>query len=243
MLYGASTMAHWYVGTTGLQGKLERYAQRYDLLEVRPVDSPLPRAAKLESWRSKVPPAFAFSVVLPDAVARLEPGPAHDEALGEALEAARQLQARSVVLSTPPSVRPTRANRQRIAALTERLPRGGHLLAWQARGMWEAEDVLETAYQAGWLPVFDAAQEALPPGPVAYTRIRAIGQASRLGADRIARVAEQLAGRREAFVVVDAHAARAVKAGLEAAIPTLEDRRPVPTLFRPDALEIDDEEQ
>src|SRR5262245_36423559 len=124
------------VGMPALKGKLERYAERYDMVELRPVDTALPRAAKLEAWRTKVPPAFAFSIVLPQAVASMEGGADSDTALSESLETARLLQARCIVLATPPGVRPTRKNRERIAALADRLPRGGHLLAWHAMGMW-----------------------------------------------------------------------------------------------------------
>ena len=51
------------IGLPALKGKLERYAERYDMVELRPVDTPLPRSSKLEAWRSQVPPAFAFSIV------------------------------------------------------------------------------------------------------------------------------------------------------------------------------------
>lgn len=234
-------MPRLFIGLPALKGKLERYAERYDLVELRPVDTPLPRAPKLEAWRASVPPAFAFSVVLPQAVAALEPS---DEALATSLEVARVLQARAIVLATTPAVRPTQKNRDRIAALAERLPRAGPLLAWHAMGMWEPEDVMETAYKAGFLPVFDAAQEALPPGPLVYTRIRAIGQAARLGTDRIQRIADQLAGRREAFVVVDEIVAPRVKRGLEQMVGDAPARRGVPLLFRPEnGMFVDDEEQ
>jgi len=103
---------------------------------------------------------------------------------------------------------------------------------------------METAYKAGFLPVFDAAQEALPPGPLVYTRIRAIGQAARMGADRIQRIADQLAGRREAFVVVDEIVAPRVKRGLEQMLGDAPARRGVPLLFRPEnGMFVDDEEQ
>ncbi|MBW2455425.1 MAG: DUF72 domain-containing protein [Deltaproteobacteria bacterium] len=226
-------MARLLVGQPGFTGKLENYAERFDMVELRPVDTPLPGPKKLAAWRRKVPPAFAFSVVLPRAVADLTPGAALDQALEQAVESARVLQASCIVLATPATVRPTARNRDRIATLAERLPRNGHLLAWHAGGMWEAEDVLATASRGGWLPIFDAAQEPLAPGPIVYTRIHAVGNASRLGADRLALVAERLAGRRDAYVVVDAHVAAKVKKGLAAIMAGEGRRRAVPALFRP----------
>jgi len=238
-------MARILIGLPALKGKLDKYAKRYGMVELRPVDTPLPHGGKLAAWREQVPPSFAFSVVLPRSVAMLERGREPEEALRAAVDAARQLQARVIVLATPPTVRPTPAHRKRIKALAKKLPSEGHVLAWHAMGMWETEDVMATSNEAGFLPVFDAAQEPLPPGPVAYTRIRSLGHSARLGADRVAIIARQLLGRREAFVVVDAEIAGAVKAGLEAAAQAGDARAPVPALFRPgqDALLHDDEEQ
>jgi uncharacterized protein YecE (DUF72 family) len=231
------------VGLPSLVGKLTSYAQQYDLVEVRPVDGPLPKPGKLAEWRKSVPPSFAFSVQLPAAVASLRPAAEMEAALSRALEAARALEANALVLSTPTNVRPTKQNRERIAELGARLPKDGHLLAWHASGIWEAEDVMATARAGGWLPIFDGAQEPLPPGPVVYTRIRALGHATRMSADRIEKLAHQLAGRREAFVVVEGTEGRKVRAALRTALEHLDEGRPVPTLFRPRTLQADDEEQ
>jgi hypothetical protein len=238
-------MARIAIGLPNLRGKLDKYAKRYGMVELHPVDTPMPRGKKLAAWREQVPPSFAFSVVLPRCVSALERGREPEEALRASVDAARELQARVIVLTTPPTVRPTPANRKRILALAKKLPSEGHLLAWHAMGMWETEDVMATSHEAGWLPIFDAAQEPLPPGPVAYTRIRALGHSARLGADRIALIAQQLLGRREAFVVVDAELAGTVKAGLELADQARDVHPGVPALFRPNrgALLLDDEEQ
>ena len=67
-------MSRVLIGLPRVVGKLEKYASKYDMVEVTPVDTPLPK--KLAQWRERVSPAFAFSVVLPKAVAALEPGAA-----------------------------------------------------------------------------------------------------------------------------------------------------------------------
>jgi len=229
-------MARLLVGLPALRGKLERYAKRYDLVEVRPVDTPLPSGTKLGRWRERVPPAFAFSVVLPRVVCELAPGAELDRALRRSLEAARYLQASCLLLATPPSVRPTKRNRGRLAALRERLPADGHVVAWQATGVWEQEEAMEVAATTGWLPVFDAAEEPLAPGPVVYTRISALGRAGRLGADRAAHVARRLAGRRDAYVVVDQAVAGRLRTALRAEASQAPAGRPIPPLFRPAPL-------
>jgi uncharacterized protein YecE (DUF72 family) len=241
-------MTRLLFGLSGLQGKLQNYAKRFDLLEVTPADQPLPKASKLAGWREMVPPAFVFSVVLPKAVGSLSKGGDFDAALDETLAAATALQARAIVLSTPASVRPTPRNRARIVELASRLPDTGPHRFWEPAGIWEPQEVMAVAAEAGLIPVFDAAQQPLPPGPIAYTRIRALGHAARLGAHRIQTIAEQVRGRREAFLVVDKTIARKVQSGLTALLATDHDRRPVPTIFRPDDdldpdLDEDDEEQ
>ncbi|MEM1031624.1 MAG: DUF72 domain-containing protein [Myxococcota bacterium] len=232
-----------HIGLPQLVGKLESYADTYRFVEVTPVDQPVPRGRKLRGWRRRVPPSFRFAVRLPAAVASF----GEDAAAGleVALETARDLEAAAIALCTPASFRPTRKNRERLSALRERLPPDGVVLAWEARGIWEPEEFVDTAYRSGFLPIFDAAQESLPPGPVAYTRLRAMGRNAALGPDRLRAVAEQLVDRREAYLVADRALAGRVRAALGS---TIDDARPapraVPLVFKPRAaLEADDEEQ
>jgi uncharacterized protein YecE (DUF72 family) len=241
-------MARVLVGLPVLQGDIHKYAKRFDLVELRPIDTSVPRLATLRAHRKAVPPGFVFSVVLPRIVGALAPGTELDEALATSLEVAVAVEARCIVLATPPTVRPTAANRKRIAALFERLPREGVVLAWEPAGMWEHEDVVATAQAAKVLPVFDAATDALPSGPIAYTRLRALGKSASIGTSTIDRVAERLRGRREAFVVVErpSEAAR-VKAGLTAALARKRSEGRGGMVIRPgaapSALIAEDEEQ
>jgi len=76
--------------------------------------------------------------------------------------------------------------------------------------------------------------------------IRAFGKAARMGPSRIARIADQLVGRREAYVVADPPVASKLASMLPAAISRLGVQNGVPQLFRPTpSLELDmhDEEQ
>jgi len=235
-------MAHLHIGLTRLRGKLSRYASKFDLVEVTPGDEALPKASKLGKWRDEVPPGFVFSVVLPEAIATFDRSGAYGEALSRTKATLVALQAQVVVLRTPSSIRPTQANRDRIAKLREKLPSEGCLAAWEPLGIWEPEDVLETGRATGWLPVFDATQDPLPPGPVAYTRLRALGMSMQLGGDRLGAVARQLVGRRECYVVAEPTIGGAVKTGLTQAMASVEPRQTVPRLFTPTASRGLDEE-
>ncbi|MCU0682468.1 MAG: DUF72 domain-containing protein [Polyangiaceae bacterium] len=207
-------MTSVHVGLPTLRGPLAQYAESFDLLEVRPVDTPLPRGTRLRAWRKEVPPSFVFSVVLPASVALLKPSPEADAALAEALAAAEALEARCLVLVTPPAVTPTELNRKRLKALTERLPRDAVTLSWEPRGIWDNAEAAVWARDLDVHLVVDAAREAAPRGALLYTRLRGIGVADRLGDEAIERVRDALRGRREAFVLVESSGAKRIAQAL-----------------------------
>jgi uncharacterized protein YecE (DUF72 family) len=254
-------MARLLVGLPALQGDLGKYAGRFDLVEVRAMEgggtvhrgvaSPppglFPRAATLRKWRKSVPPAFVFSVVLPRVVGELVPGDALDGAVAEALEAAAALEARCVVLQTPPSVRPTTTNKKRLAAVFEKIPREGTVRCWEPAGIWEREEALLLGRALSVLVVLDATRDVPGPGPIVYTRLRALGKTASLGAQTMERVAERLRRRRETFVVVEGSAAEAqrVKQALAADLASRPARAVGVTTVRPaiSTLVAEDEEQ
>jgi len=207
-------MARPHVGLPLLEGSIERYAEKYDLVELRPVDVTLPKAATLRAWRRKVPPSFVFSVVFPRIVSELKPSPELDEALGQALDVARDVEARCLVLATPPSVTPTDLNRKRLKALVERIPHDAVSLAWEPRGLWEIEEAVAVAADLDLVLVVDAAREAAPKGPVAYFRLRGLGESTRLSPAAIDKVAAELASRREAYVVIESSSPASVAQAL-----------------------------
>lgn len=212
-------MARVLVGLPALVGDIAKYKERFDLVELRPVDTSLPKERTLRGYRKAVPPAFVFSVVLPRVVCELGSGPAVDAAIEESLAVATAVEARCLVVPTPPSVRPTSANKKRIEALIERVRRDGVVTCWEPSGIWERDEIVQTARALEVVPVLDAAREALGSGPIAYTRLRALGQGVTVGAKLVERIAERLAGRREAFVVAEgADVAQRLRAALAGAV-------------------------
>jgi uncharacterized protein YecE (DUF72 family) len=240
-------MARLLVGLPALQGDLEKYASRFDIVELRPGEGPVPKAGTLRKWRKAVPPSFVFSVILPSAVSDLTPGPELDAALASTLEVASALEARCVVLQTRATVRPTAANKRRLGAVFERIPREGTVRCWEPAGLWERDEVLATARSLGVIPVFDIAQETPGNGPILYSRIRALGRSASLGAAVVERIAERLRRRREAFVVVEGPAGEAsrIKAALVTSLAAKPARASGVTVVRPGSstLVAEDEEQ
>src|SRR5690242_2478227 len=149
-------MARLLVGLPALTGAIEKYANRFDLVELRPGDQTIPKESTLRKWRKAVKPGFVFSVVLPRVVGEVQAGKELDHALKAALEVAAVVQARCIVLQTPPAVRPTSANKKRVAAVFERIAPEGVVRCWEPQGMWERDDVIATAKDIGVVPVFDA---------------------------------------------------------------------------------------
>jgi uncharacterized protein YecE (DUF72 family) len=238
-------MARPHVGLPVLQGDLQRYAERYDLLELRPDDASLPRPSTLRAWRKKVPPSFVFSVVFPKVVGELRPGSALDQALEESLAVARSVEARCLVIATPPSITPTELNRKRLAALVARIPHDAVTLAWEATGIWEREEADAFASKIGVVPVVDPARESVPKGPIVYCRLRGLGESARLSSAAMDKVATELQDRREAYVIVETAGAFAVAQALwQQTSRRVVAARVGSTLLRPHAtLQAEDEEQ
>ncbi len=196
-------MARPHVGLASLEGDIERYAEKYDLLELRPGDTAVPKPATLRSWRRKVPPSFVFSVVFPKSVCELKASPALDAGLEQALAVARDVEARCLLIATPPSITPTDLNRKRLSALVERIPHDAVTLAWEPRGIWETEEAAELAQKLDIVLVVDPAREPAPKGAIAYFRLRGLGESTRLSPAVIDKVAAELDSRREGYVIIE----------------------------------------
>lgn len=210
-------MQRVYIGTRVMQGAIERYAKKFNLLELR-VDPQKPVSSRtLNRWRKSVPPTFAFSVVLPSIVADLRSSKQADEALDLSLQTAALLQSPVVLIANPTSVTPTASNRAKLERLVRRLPHDVTKIAWEPAGLWEPETSRRIAANLGLLLVGDASKESVAPGSVAYTRIRGLGDYRRLSVARIDKMVERLRGYRELFVVVETDGPAAIASAIRAA--------------------------
>lgn len=239
-------MARLQVGLPEIVGDVAKYATKFDMVELRPTAGAAPRASTLRGWRRATNPSFTFSVVLPSVVGELKMTKEMDAALEESLAVATTIEARCIVLSTPADVRPTQQTFSRLKAVVDRLPKPSVVLCWEPHGIWERAEIVQTARQLGVVPVVDAAQTAVAPGPVVYTRLRSLGGQAAIGERALARVAEQLVGRREAWVVVEHRPTAArVKAALAAALEREPQGGASPVIVRPapGRLRAEDEEQ
>jgi uncharacterized protein YecE (DUF72 family) len=211
-----------HIGSSTLIGALERYAERLDLLEVPSEPRFLPPPKRLRKMRESVPDGFHFSVVLPSALSAL-PSSGSEALLAPALEAARTLEASWVLLRTLPAVTPSERSRKRLRELVAAMA-GGPRIAWEPRGVWTPEDAEAFAGEVGVALVRDLGQADAPDSPVVYTRLRALGQQSRITQGAIERIAERLEDAEEAYVVVEGRGAPGVARRLRAELGLNEQR-------------------
>ncbi len=195
------------VGQDSLHGAFSRYIGRFDLLEVSAQPGVLPRTGRLHEWREEAPEGFSFSVVLGDAVGRLQPGEELDTALEAATRAVAALQADWVLLQTGPAVTPSQRHRRWLEELARRLPRDPCRVAWEPRGLWEPEDEERIGVELDMVVVRDLRRRELPPGPVAYTRLLALGTGARVSSEAVDVLAERATGLEALYVVVEGQGA------------------------------------
>jgi uncharacterized protein YecE (DUF72 family) len=195
------------IGQPVTPGAFARYAQHFDLLELRAEPGRIPRLSRLKQWASQAPRGFVFSVAVGSHAVALSDGELAEAELAFAFAAADALKASWCVMRTPASVTPGRLGRERLRALAERLAATGRSVAWDPAGPWAPEQAERFAADLGVTLVRDAARAELPPAKTAYTRLRAFASGGRLRGSAIVRAAERLVGYEEALVVLEGRGA------------------------------------
>ncbi len=208
----------WHIGAKELRGAIAAYAKRFDLLEVRVTlgepaagdpAAPLPTLATLRRWRKSVPPHFHFAVVAGPQLGRVKSSSGLDSELEAARAAIDTLQARCFVLRTAPEVTPTALWRDRISKIIDRVPHDATHFVWEPSGVWETEDAAAQARKWQIVLAVDPAREPVPRSPVAYLRLRALGETRSFGPAALEKIAQAVGSRREAFAIIETDSALA----------------------------------
>ncbi|HYO97064.1 MAG TPA: DUF72 domain-containing protein [Polyangiaceae bacterium] len=208
-----------FVGTTALLGKVERYAERFQILELRADPARLPHAKALRKLRSAAPSKLAFSLLVPAALT----GPLlqGSASLDFVRDAADALAARWIVLQTGPEVGSSARARGRLQTLAAALRIEGRRIAWEPRGPWEPEVAREAAQALDLTLVEDLSVVESAPMPLVYTRLRSVGPGAQLRMSALERLAEQIAGAEEAYVLIEGQPSPKAKARIEQAIKSV----------------------
>lgn len=210
------TTPRLHFGLPSLKGGLSGYARAFDLLELRCDPAP-PSAKHLGRLRREAPAAFHFALVAGRALVELT-GTVDPALVATTRHAAETVGARWLLLRTPASAGPSARTRARLARLVEQLAGAAGGIAWEPRGAWTDEEVVEVASELELALVRDLAEQDPPPSPVVYTRLLALGRNSRLGSGAIERVAERLEGVEEAFIVIEGEGGAGVAKRLRQAL-------------------------
>jgi uncharacterized protein YecE (DUF72 family) len=247
----------WHIGAKDLRGAIAAYAKRFDLLEVRvelddlgahEASAPSPTLATLRRWRKSVPPHFDFAVVAGKHLSKVKGSAAADRELEAARAAIDALQARCFVLRTPPDVTPTSLWRDRIAKVVGKFPNDVTRVVWEPSGVWENEDAAAQARSWDAVLAVDPTKEAVPAGPVAYVRLRALGGTRSFGATVLGRVVDAVnerGERREVFAIIETDSALAEAKRLRGLVQASRSGpRPPSRLVRPrGGIVVRDDEQ
>jgi uncharacterized protein YecE (DUF72 family) len=215
---GPRMTPRWHIGAKELRGAIAAYAKRFDLLEVRVAvgapsegdeDAPAPSLATLRRWRRSVPPHFDFAVVAGPHLSRVKQSDLGDRELEAARAAIDALQARCFVLRTPHDVTPSPLWRDRIAKIIERVPHDVTCFVWEPSGVWEDADAAAQARAWGIVLGVDPARDPVPEGPVAYLRLRALGETRAFGPVTLERIVRAVGVRRDVFTIIETDSALA----------------------------------
>ncbi len=169
------------VGCCGFPVSRSKYYQEYRLVEVQQTFYKPPRLETLRKWREEAPPGFEFTVKAWQVVTHpptsptwrkaglkvekgkenryglLRPTEENFRAWEETLRAAEALDARIIVVQTPPSFGYSPENERNAIEFFRRASRPGIMIAWEPRGTWHEhpEAVRRIVEETGVIHVVD----------------------------------------------------------------------------------------
>ena len=116
---------------------------------------------------------------------------------------AQALNASTIYLQTPQSLRPTQANRLRLTRFAERITTDqARQIVWDGQGLWSQDESLAICRDLDWVPCLDPLVDEVPPLKAGYLRV--LGRARSphgLSADSLFHIAEAI-GRIERCLVL-----------------------------------------
>lgn len=204
------------VGLTNLVGHVSRYAERFDVLELRFDPARLPTTKALRRLRAAAPEKLVFSALVPPGLS----GPAleHPERLDAALELLDVLGARWVVIQTGSEVGPSARAPARLTTLARKLEGPTRRVAWEPRGPWEPAVAHAAAREMGVTLVEDLSMVDAPPSAVVYTRLRVPGPGAALRSSALERLAERIADSNEVYVIIEGRGSARARSLIERAL-------------------------
>jgi len=204
---GSQMATRYHIAAKSLRGDIATYAKRFDLLEVSTPAAAdvrlMPNAATLRRWRRNVSPTFEFAVVCGPTMATLKKSDAADAERTLFTQTCDLLEARIAIVKTPVDVSPSQVWRDRLRTFVDSIRRDSTAVVWECSGLWELEEAARFAKKIDVVLVTDPARDPVPEGPVAYCRLRALGETRSFGPAALDRVAKNIGERRDSYVVIE----------------------------------------
>lgn len=209
------------IGTVGYPIRKQRVLAEVDMVEMTEARQIPPGKGTGRRLRSEMPGHSACSIQIssyfvddPPAGASLKGAikaygdfQVTDESMGlwkRQTDFAKELRAKILVLITPPSIRPSDANIQKMTAFFSSIDRQGLDIAWEPHGPWEFEYAADFALQNNLVLAVDPLRDAAPLGPLAYFRLGPFSSmGSRVGVYDLEQIAEAASSFETAYCVFD----------------------------------------
>ncbi|MDD5307661.1 MAG: DUF72 domain-containing protein [Deltaproteobacteria bacterium] len=196
------------VGTVGFPMARSRVLAAVDVVELTEAEDSLPKAAIGYKWRAEAPSTVGFTMLAPRALVEtpgprtavtgdrsaygdLKPSSENVALFARAAAFARAVEARAMVLVTPPSVSPAPSSVAQMSAFFAAVDRGDMDLVWEPHGAWEHERAAAFAREHGIVLAVDPLRDPPPAGDAAYFRLPPFAaMGSRMGVYDLERLAE-----------------------------------------------------
>jgi hypothetical protein len=229
------------VGLTFLNGNIEEYSKRFDLLELRADPRRLPSEKALRRLRATAGERVDISLLVPAETTRLAlETPAE---LQTTLALATALDPAWVVFQTGPSLGPSARVRARVEAMIGALRQPNRRIGWEPRGPFEPEVAREwcNAFDITLVEDLSQVDEAEQTRSM-YTRLRAQGAGARLASGALERLAELISSAEEAFIVIEGRPTPKARARVRQAVESQLGLEAADADMGAEAEEDDDEE-
>ena len=203
------------VGCCGFIVSQQEYFTLFKLIEIQNTFYQLPRLQTAENWRGVAPPGFEFTMKAWQLIthepssptyrrlkAKIDPSefdrygrfrstPQVMEAWNRTAMFAKTLGVSTVVFQCPASFRPTQQNVTNIREFFSRIDRGQFQFAWEPRGSWPDELVLELCGELDLIHCVDPFKNKPQYGHFQYFRLHGItGYAYRYTDDDLRKLKE-----------------------------------------------------
>jgi len=182
------------VGCCGFPVDRERYFKKFSVIEIQSTFYDFVKLETLKKWREEAPESFEFIIKVPQFITHQSTSPTYKKArnlgnlnlehLGnfqpskevfdcykKVCEYAEILNTKVLIFQSPPSFKPEKKNIKNMAQFFKKIERRDFILGWEARGVWQPEQIKEVCMKHGLIDVVDTFIRDSVSGGIFYFRL------------------------------------------------------------------------